>query len=402
MSIHGSSPSFKKGYKFPIYPTAAQEELLNKTAGCCRYVYNKALAESKKAYVDYLVRVKTQIFNKPDVPDVTGYAHANKLSNYRADKDSLWLKEISSVALQQSLINLGAAYTSFFKKRSGFPKFKSRHDKQSFRLTNSGFSMKDGIFTVAKLDTPIKVVLSRELPSTPSSVVISKDTTGKWYASFICEYKPAKTTGTKISGIDLGIKDFLVTSDGTKLPNFRYLKSYQQQLKRAQQSLSRCKKGSKNRTKARLKVATIHARISNCRSDFLHKTSRNLINESQVLGIENLVVKNMVKNRKLSKAISDTSWGKFKEFLLYKAVESQHCTIVIVDTYFPSSHLCSATGEKLDRKLKLSERSWLCPHCGQVHDRDINAAINIKNEAIYTLATIKTVDARIVLGASKR
>jgi putative transposase len=186
----------------------------------------------------------------------------------------------------------------------------------------------------------------------------------------------------------MGIKDFFTQSDGVKVANPKHLYTHQKRLKRAQQALSKKKKGSCNRNKARLKVAKLHERITNLRTNFHHQLSRQLINDNQVIGIETLKVANMVKNRKLAKAISDVSWSSFFNKLIYKSQESQHCTVVRMDTYYPSSHICSETKEKLDRKLKLSERSWTCPYCGKTHDRDINAAVNIRDQAVKVIRDI--------------
>ena len=202
--------------------------------------------------------------------------------------------------------------------------------------------------------------------------------------SFICEYIPPKTSGTKILGIDLGLKDLVALSDGTKIANPKHLAKWQSILKRRQPAFSRTQKGSKNRTKAGHRVAIIHAHIANARRDHHHQLSRRLVNDCQVIGIESLGIKGMVKNHCLAKSISDAAWGTLISFIAYKARESQHCTVVSMDTFFPSTHLCSGCKKRLDRKLKLSERGWTCPHCGCTHDRDVNAALNIRDEAYAT------------------
>lgn len=376
--------SFQKGYKFPIYPTEEQKVLLEKTFGCCRYVYNKALAEAKEEYEVYKEVLEKRLV--PAIkPNVSGYGFTLRLPSYKLNPDSLWLSEVSSVALQQSLLNLGNAFTRFFKEKKGYPKFKKKNNRQSFTLTKTVFRLNDGKLHIAKSKDPIKVKFSRELPSEPSSITISKTPSGKYYVSFVCTHTPEKTSGSGVIGIDLGIKDLITTSDGVKIPNPKHLKSGQQKLKRLQQSLSRKQKGSNNRNKARIAVAKQYERISNLRKNHLHQLSRSLINENQVIGIESLKVANMVKNRRLSKSISDASWSTLTNMLMYKTVESQHTILVMMDAFYPSSHICSTTGEKLDRKLKLSERSWKCPHCHEKHDRDVNAAINIRTKAIQTI-----------------
>ena len=371
---------FKKGYKFPFYPTADQKVLLAKTFGSSRYVYNRALAEAKAEYEQYLItKTADTLVIKPKV---SGYEFANKLPGYKADPNSLWLSEVSNVALQQAMLHLGSAYSTFFKTGKGYPKFKSKYNKQVFSLTKSSFRFKDGKCYISKSKDPLAIVFSRKLPSEPSSATISKSKTGKYYISFLCEYTPVKQSGTGQIGIDLGLKDFLVASDGSRVANPKHLKRYEKLLKRRQQLHSSKKKCSKNREKARIKVALVHERISNRRKDFLHKLSTKLINENQVIGLETLKVKNMVRNHKLAKSISDASWSEFVTMLRYKAAASQNTTLVFMDQWYASTHLCSHCHAKLDSKLKLSQREWTCPACGSIHDRDLNAATNIKNEAV--------------------
>ena len=377
--------TFVKGFKFPCYPTEEQKVLLAKTFGSCRYVYNRALKEAVAEYEYYLAHRTALPSLKP--PRCTGYDFVNKGVSYKADPASLWLNEVSAVAIQQSMLHLGLAYSRFFKERKGYPRTKSKHDRQSFTLMPNAFQMRGRDLYIAKsTKVPLKVIFSRELPSAPSQITISKTPSGKYYVSFLCEYVPEPQWGTGRIGIDLGLKDFLVASDGSRVPNPKHLTQCARQLRRAQQDLSRCKKGSRNRTKARLKVAQIHERIRNTRTDFQHKLSRRLVNENQVIGLEKLMVKGMVRNRHLSKAISDAAWRSFTDKLDYKSREAQHCTLVYMDSFFPSSHLCSVTHQRLDRKLSLSERVWLCPHCGLMHDRDLNAAQNIEYEALDVLA----------------
>lgn len=385
---------FIKGFKYPIYPNKEQKTLLEKTFGCCRFVWNKALAEAKESHSEHLIyNKKKKIIGIKIKSNITGFQFAQQLPSVKAKPDLVWLCEVSNVPLQQTLINLGSAYADFFKKKKGYPNFKKKHSHQSFSLTKNGFRFINNQFYIAKSKDPIAVGFGRNgknryLPSEPSSCAISKTPTGKYYVSFVCEYIPTKTNGTGNLGIDLGIKDFLVDSNGNKISNPKFLNQHERNLKRKQQKLSKCQKGSIRRNKARLKVAKIHETITNARNNFQHQLSRKLINENQVIGIENLIVKNMVKNRKLSKAISQVGWSSFVNKLIYKSRESQHCNIVKIDTFYPSSHICNNTQIKLDRKLKLSERDWICPYCGETHDRDINAARNIRDEAILQMVSM--------------
>ena len=377
---------FVKGIKVPFYPNNDQIEFLAKTFGCCRYVWNKALYETQQEYQHYITHKDTDTINPPKAPNITGYGLVNRLIAYKRDPNSIWLNEVSSVALQQTAIHLGSAYSAMLQQRRGFPNYKKRENKQSFTLMKNSFRIIDGKVYIANCKEPLDVDFIRDLPSDPTSATITKTASGKYFISFTCEYYPERTYGTDIIGIDLGIKDFIVTSDGEKIPNPKYLQQYAAQLKRRQQDLCRKQKGSKNREKARIRVAQIYEKIVNCRNDHHHKLSRRLVNENQVISLEKLQVRNMVQNPNLAKSISDVSWSAFTTMLEYKARESQHCSIVYMDTWYASTHICNACQTKLDRKLKLSERSWVCPTCNTSHDRDINAAINIRDQAVITMA----------------
>jgi putative transposase len=291
------------------------------------------------------------------------------------------------VAYQQTALHLGGAYTKFFQGRKlkravGKPKFKSKRNNQSFSLMTTAFRLKEGKLFIAKIDQPFLPIWSRDLPSAPTSATVTMTTVGEYHVVFVCEYIPAKTAGTKVTGIDLGLTHLAILSDGIKITNPKHYQKAQYRLKHLQQRLSRKTKGSKNRNKARVRVAQLHTHISAQRNDHLHKLSRRLVNENQVLGIETLRVANMVRNHKLAKHIQSAAWRTLTTHIAYKAKESQHCVVVMMDPYFPSSHLCAATGKHLGRKLALSERTWDCPHCGEVHDRDVNAAQNIATEAM--------------------
>ena len=373
------STSFTRRYRYRFYPTEDQKVLLAQTFGCCRFVYNHALDKAIKDFTYY----QDHLHHIPLLqrPSVSGYDFVKSLTSLKQDPEHQWLNDVSAVALQQTLLDLGGAYKRFFKLKKGFPRFKKKSNQQSFTLMSNGFNIKDHKVCIAKSKDPLNIKWSRDLPSDPFSCTISKTPSGQYYISFVCDIPGKVTNGQGHIGIDLGIKDFAILSDGTKIPNLKYYESKQKHLKRLQQSLSRKVKGSNNRNKTRLKVATLHEHISNYRKDFLHKLSRTLINENQVIGIESLKVSNMVRNRKLSKSISSVGWVMFKDMLAYKSQESLHTVLVSVDPWYPSSHVCSDCHSLLDRKLKLSERSWTCPECGTVHDRDVNAALNIKHVA---------------------
>jgi putative transposase len=385
---------FIKGYKFPIYPTEAQKILFINTFGSCRYVYNRILEDIKAEYEAYKQSCETPGTTELKKPSVSPYDLTSKLAIIKSQGDAPWLNDVSSVALQQSVIHLADAFKNFFRTKKGYPDKKRDRGNQSFTLTRSGFSFKEGKLYVAKSKEPLDVHYTRELPSEPSSLIITKTPSNEYFISFVCEYTPVKTFGTKLIGIDLGLSSLITLSDGTKIANPYFYRKGERKLRRLSQSFSRKQKGSKNSRKANIGLAKCHERIKNRRLDQLHKLSRALVNECQVIGLENLAVKNMVKNPKLSKSISDASWGTLVRLLSYKAAESQHCNIILVDRYFPSSHLCSVTGKHLGRKLDLKERSWQCPHCGQIHDRDINAAVNIAKEAMMAYYSLSPEEAK--------
>lgn len=369
----------QKGYKYRIYPNAQQKVLLARTFGCTRFVWNRLLDQAQKAH-------EAQKIN-PQFPKygVSGYDFVKRLPWLKQDHN--FLQEISSVALQQKALDLGRAYQHFFKKQGRFPKFKKKGHRQSFRLMTSGFQLKEGFLYIAKSKTPIKVKWSRELPSNPSSLTISQESNGAYYVSFICEYQPEPTNGLKTLGLDLGIKSFYTDSQGQSIHPPQYYRRAEKRLARAQKALARKQKGSRNRYKARIKVAKLHAKTKQQRSDFLHKLSRSLVDECKLIAIENLNVSGMLKNRHLSKSISDLGWGRFIEFLRYKVSESQWCSLVRIDRWYPSTQTCSHCGHRKVKaeKLKLNQRHWTCGACGTHHDRDTNAAVNIISEALRQL-----------------
>ncbi len=365
-----------KGFKYCIYPTKDQQIQLAKLFGCCRFVYNRLLDETIAEYEAF------KLDSRNVKPSVSAFDLMLKLPVLKRQEDTLWLAEPAAQVLQATCANLASAYKRFFKEKKGFPKFKSKHDKQSATFPNQSFSTNGKTLKLAKFKDPIKVKWHRELPMLKQSeLTITKTPSGKYYVSIIAEYLPVKTSGVGVIGIDAGITDLVTFSDGTSLVNPRHYVKAQQKLKRAQQSLSRKQKGSKNRTKQRVKVAKIHEHIAQQRSHYLHNLTTKIIRENQAIGIERLTVTNMVKNRHLAKHIADAGWGEFRRQLEYKTIASQHCTLVEANPYFPSTQVCNCCGHKPKQKLKLSTRSWLCEYCGSVHQRDHNAAINLENLA---------------------
>ena len=304
-------------------------------------------------------------------------------------KEYEWLTDAYSQCLQVVALNLSQAYQNFFEKRARLPRFKSKHGKQSISYPAKVKFEGDYLKLPGKVGL-VYCVRHREFAGTIKTVTISKNPDGKYYASILVDdgsELPSQSSDGKAIGIDLGLNHFAITSNGSKYDNPRHLAKHQRNLKRKQQKLSRKKKGSNNRQKARCKVAKVHSKISRCREDFLHKLSRKIVNENQVIAVENLNVKAMVRNHNLAKAISDCSWGMFCTMLKYKA-EWQGKTYIEVDRFFPSSKTCHVCLNQVG-SLPLDVRSWTCEHCQTIHDPDINAAINIRNEALRILVLSK-------------
>ncbi len=362
----------KRTYRFRFYPDPQQEKLLAQTFGCVRFVYNSILRYRTDAYHQAQIKIN--------------YSGANaKLTEIKQLPEFAFLNEVSSVPLQQCLRNQQTAFKNFFAGRAKYPVFKSKKHRQSVEFTYRAFTFKNGELKLAKCDKPLNIQWSRQLPSDPTTVTVSKDQAGRYFVSCLCEFEPTLLPVTdKKVGIDVGIKDLFVTSDGFKLGNPRHTAKYAAKLAKYQRRLAKKKLGSKNRLKAKVKVARIHAKISDCRLDNLHKLSHRLVNENQVICAENLAVKNMIKNPKLAKAITDASWGEFTRQLAYKANWTGR-TYVEIDPFFPSSKRCSCCGFVKD-KLPLNVRSWECPECGATHDRDLNAARNILAAGLAVLA----------------
>ena len=364
-----------KGYKYRIYPNKQQEEQIQKTFGCCRFVYNNSLAYKIDKYKNEKVSL-----SKIDL---------NNRCNRELKKEFLWLKEIDKFALTNSIYNMDSAYQKFFKENAGFPKFKSKRDNKKSYKTNFANNNIEVDFNNNKIKLPklkwVKCKLHRVFDGKIKSATISQVPSGKYFVSILVEteHTPMESTGCMV-GIDLGIKDLLITSDGDKFDNIKTTKKYARKLAKEQRKLSHKKKGSSNWDKQRIKVARIHEKIHNTRIDNLHKISHKLISENQVIVSENLNVKGMLHNHKLAKSISDCSWYELTRQLGYKA-EWNNRQYVKVDRFFASSQICNNCGYKNVETKDLSVRKWICPQCNTVHDRDINASINILNEGLKLL-----------------
>jgi len=355
----------KYTYKFRLEPTQEQQVLLNKHFGSVRYVYNYFLNQRK---TEYLNNKKTITYNQ----------QACYLTQLKKEKETEWLKEINSQTLQYSLKCLDTAYLGFFNKRTKFPNFKSKRNKNSFTIPQF-LSVKKTKLYIPKFRDGIKMIMERKINGIVKRATISKTPTGKYFVTILTEqeYQPVSKTNQSV-GIDLGIKDFLVLSNGTKIKNHRFLKHNEKILAINQKHLSRKTNGSNRYEKQKIKVARIYEKITNSRMDLIHKTTTSLINQFDTIYLEDLNVKGMMKNHKLAKAISDVSWGKFIEILEYKANWNGK-QVIHIDRFFPSSKTCSKCGW-INNSLTLNNRNWICPKCGEKHDRDFNAAINIHNE----------------------
>lgn len=351
-----------RAYKFRIYPTPAQESILRQTLGCCRFVYNWALAKRREAWVS----------NKENISYAKSSAAMTKL---KSSQEREWLNDVSSVCLQQSLRNLDTAFSRFFKKKSAYPSFKARKNGGSAQFMTSAFRLEGENLFLAKIKTPVKVRWSRELSREPSSCTVSQNAAGQWFASFLCEEEIAKLSHSdKKIGVDLGVESFATLSDGRKFSQPKKVRRLRKKLARLQRLHSRKAKDSKNREKARRKVARVHQHIADVRKDFLHKLSTQLVRENQAIALEDLLVSNMVKNRNLSRCISEQGWREFRTMLEYKC-EWYGRELLVVDRLFPSSKTCSCCGAKAS--FGLETRQWTCGGCGATHDRDVNAAKNI-------------------------
>lgn len=348
-------------YKFRLKPNGEQRELLAKHFGCVRFVFNHFLGKRQEEY-----------------------KNTGKSSNYYKQQAELtqlkkneceWLKEVNSQTLQVALKNMDTAYQNFFKKISGFPKFKSKKTKNSFSVPQN-CSVDDFKIYIPKFREGISYFKDRKVKGVVKSMTISLTPTGKYFVSILTEqeYEPIAKTGNVV-GIDLGLKDFVITSDGEKYKNNRFLDKYQNKLATAQKHLSRKQKGSNNFEKQRVKVARLYEKVSNTRTDYLHKVSLDLVRNYDAIYLEDLNIKGIMKNHRLARQISDVAWGEFVGMLTYKA-DLNDKKIVKIDRFYPSSKTCHNCGY-VKKDLKLSDRSWVCPECGAILDRDVNAAMNI-------------------------
>ncbi len=362
-----------KAVKFRIYPTVAQQAHLAQAFGCVRWVWNQSLATMTATYQE-TGRGVTAMTMKKSIP------------LWKTEYE--WLSECYSQCLQQSVLNLGVAFGNFFDGRAMYPTFKKRQGKQSIQYPQNVTVLSDREIKFPGSLGIVNAKIHRDIEGKVKTVTVSKNPDGRYFASMLVDdgiESPEPSSEGKLIGLDLGLTDFAVTSDGSKYQHPRATKKYEKNLARKQKKLARKKdKTTKNRRKAKLAVAKIHSKIQRVREDFLHKLSRKIVDENQVIVVENLAVRNMVKNHCLAKAISDAGWGMFCTMLKYKA-EMVGKIYLEIGRFFASTHLCSNT-LKLLPSMDLSVRVFDCPHCGQRHDRDINAAINIKNEGLRLLA----------------
>ena len=358
----------RTAYRCRAYPDETQQQVQLRTFGCVRVVWNRTLAAR---HARYAAEGKG-----------TSYAETDRaLTAMKKTPDLAFLGEVSSVPLQQALRHQHAAFAAFFDGRARYPRFKHRDGRQSAHYTRSAFSFRDGVLKLAKTSTPFKFVWSWPdvdvSALNPATVIVSRESDGRWYVTFTVDTddpEPLPEAGRAV-GADLGVKDFAVLSAGEKIANPRRLERKARNLARYQRRLARKQKGSANRARAKAKAARAHRKVRDARQDFLHKASTRLVRENDAIAIEDLAVKNMARNRRLARVISDCGWGEFRRQLEYK---TERCgrTLTVTGRWYPSSKTCSACGHLLE-KLSLSTRHWTCPSCGARHDRDVNAAKNI-------------------------
>jgi len=368
-----------------VYPTDEQQGILARTFGCCRYIYNWAL------------HLKSQTYRQTGKSLSYGDLSA-LLPRLKRHPETAWLTQVSSVPLQQSLRHLDRAFVNFFEGRALYPTFKQKHGEQAASYTAAAFTWKDEALTLAKMQAPLDIRFSRPLPegAKPSSVTITKDCADRYFVSILVEeeIKQLPASQERI-GIDLGLTSMVISSQGEKVGNPRFMARDEQKLARAQRRHAKKQKGSRNREKARRRVAKIHARIRDKRRDYQHKLSLHLIRENQVICIESLAVKNMMQHPTLAKAIADVRWGEFVRQLEYKAAWYGR-TLIHIDQWYPSSKTCSICAHVLE-SLDLDVREWTCPNCGTHHDRDINAANSILAEGLKVYAAGLAVSARLLM-----
>jgi len=363
-----------KAVQVRLYPSKEQQIQLAQTFGCARWWWNYALNKSIEVYTETGKGLGQVALNA-------------LLPKLKKEKDTEWLADCYSQVLQATTLNLTTAYKNFFDKRAGFPKFKSKHGKQSIQYPQNVKIVEGNVKLPGNIGV-VKAKIHRPISGKIKTVSVSKTPSGKYFASILTEVEceNSSTTEGKIYGVDLGLKHFAVVTDGKKVSKYdnpKHLAKHENNLKRKQQKLARKQKGSNSRYRYRKVVAKVYERLSNSRQDFLHKLSYKLVSDSQAVIVENLHVKGMVRNHNLAKAISDTGWGTFTNFLAYK-LERKGARLVEIDRWFPSSKLCSKCFYQV-KEMSLDVRDWTCPNCGTHHDRDGNAAINIRVEGIRML-----------------
>ncbi|MBN3945977.1 MAG: IS200/IS605 family element transposase accessory protein TnpB [Nostoc sp. NMS7] len=355
----------QRSFKYRFYPTSEQETLLRMTMGCARLVYNRALAARTEAWYEKSERV--------------GYEKTSTmLTSWKKQEDLQFLNHVSSVPLQQGLRHLQTAFSNFFAGRAKYPNFKKKRNGGNAEFTKAAFKWKDRKVFLAKCSQPLAIRWSRQLPlcAEPSTITVKLSPNGRWTVSILVDVEiETLPKSLNLVGVDLGISSLVALSTGEKIANPKGFKVKKAKLRKAQKTLSRKHQRSNNRHKARVKVAKVHAQISDARNDFLHKLTTRLVRENQLIAVEDLSVKNMVKNRKLALSISDASWSELVRQLEYKC-DWYGRTFVKIDRWFPSSKRCGHCGHIVD-KLPLNIREWDCPKCGTHHDRDINASKNI-------------------------
>ena len=369
----------KHAYKFRFYPTPQQAEVLARTFGCARFAYNHMLRQRTDAWFQRKEKIS---YN----------ASSSMLTALKKQPEYAWLNEVSSVPVQQSLRHLQTAFANFFAKRTGYPAFKRKDGNQVAEYTTSAFRWDGKKLRIARMDAPLGIRFSRTIPkaATLTTVTVSRDTAGRYFVSMLCtDEVGAKSKAAGRVGIDLGLTHFAILSTGEKVASPNTFRKNEAKLAKLQRRLAKKQKGSANRRKARLKVARLHAKITDSRRDFLHKLSTRLINENQVIAIESLAVCNMQKKRCLSKSISDAGWSEFVRQLEYKALWYGR-ELIGIDKWFPSSRRCSDCGHTV-KAMPLKAREWTCPECGSVHDRDINAARNVLAAGLAVSAHGETV-----------
>jgi len=359
--------TIKKTFKYRIYPTKEQEIFLAKHFGAKRFVWNYFLNERKNAYLEN---------NK----SLNYYDNASSLTKLKKQEEYSWLKETNSQSVQASLRDLEVAYNRFFSRQGKFPRFKSKRDKQSFRIPQST-KYEDGKLNIPKFKNSIKVREDRPLTGTILFSTISKTPSDKYFVAITCEtnHKPYKKNKNKV-GVDLGIKDLAICSDGKTYENIKTTKKYAKKLSYEQRQLSKKQKGSKNRGRQRIKVARVHEKITNSRTNHIHNITTQIVRDNQTICVEDLSVANMMKNHQLAKSISDCSWSEFLRQLKYKS-EWNERNLIQIDKFFPSSKTCNKC-KFVNQDLQLKDRKWVCPVCGAELDRDINASENILEQGL--------------------